>query len=84
MSALEATNSYDGIEYSIKELNPGHGRWQWSLLVPLPDGASAELVSLVSGEVQGTWGAAEALAKSAIKKWAAATRKDKQRTFTDS
>jgi hypothetical protein len=42
MSTSEATNSYDGVKYSIKELNPGHGRWEWRLLVPLPDGASAE------------------------------------------
>jgi hypothetical protein len=83
MSTSEATNSYDGVEYSIKELNPGHGRWEWRLLVPLPDGASAELISLTKGEVQGTRPWAEALAKEAIGKWLAKTRKAKHGTFTD-
>jgi hypothetical protein len=56
---------------------------EWRLLVPLPNGASAELAALVKGEVQGTWGAAEALAKDAIKRWLAKAGKHEQRIFTD-
>jgi hypothetical protein len=72
MTTRQATKSHDGIEYTIKELLPGHGRWEWSV----PDAPA-------KGEVQGTWGAAEALAKDAINRWLAEERKRNQRTFAD-
>jgi antitoxin HigA-1 len=78
-----ATKTHRGVEYSIRELVPGHGRWEWKLWAPEADGTTTESTARTSGEVQGTWGAAEALAKRAINKWLAETGKGRQSYFTD-